>query len=1024
MSNMSPGGGERRLWLLVLPLFFLSGASGLVYEVAWTRLMGHIFGTTALATATVLASYMGGLALGSFLFGRTAGRWRNPLVVYGLLELGVGVFVIVFPGLLSLLDRLYTAVYRSAEPGFFAMSLFRFGTSFLVLLVPTTLMGGTLPILSELLVRKGEVGAGVGRLYAVNTAGAVIGTFSTGFFLLPALGVRTTTLIGAGANLGVGLLCLAAAGLVVAARGEGRGPREPGETRGRALANVLEPSPVGPTTLLGLVLLAAGAAGFAALMLEVAWTKVLTLVLGPSTYAFTTMLTTFLCGIALGSYLASRFLGRAGGRPFVLGGAQIGVALLALLATPLFRELPELFLEAFPGWEGSWAKQTATKFGLCFLLMLPATILMGAVFPLLCDLGTRWAESVGRRVGQIYAANTTGAILGSFLAGFVLIPTIGTQNTVTAAASASMAMGLVFLLGLARRPIPGFRYAVGTTAVVAGLFVGWNLPEWDRALMTSGIPIYASRYLRAPDLQALVRQPEMLYYAETPTGIVSVSRVGKALTLVVDGKIDASNVGDMPTQILIGALPMLFHPKPESVLVIGLGSGITLGSVEQHPARRIVCVEISPAVVEASGYFSEDNHDCLDDPRLDMIVSDGRNYLKLTEDRYDCIISQPSNPWIAGQSNLFSREFFLLCRERLAEQGLVCQWVQSYAMSQQDLQTVIRTFLSVFPNVSVWLPVESDVILLGSLEPLIVDYGQVEARVSNPKVLEELTRIGIQDVPDLLAYFVAAGAGSLGFVPAVGPIHNDDNRLLEFSAPRSLYEHTLLSNLMLVARAAGDPRDHILDPELGRSEALDAALVPRIQARRLAIGALNTEVEKGVPFALELARRAWRLNSRDPFARRVLSRLLWTEGDHFLETRELDRAEAAYRECLEVEGRAAIARQGLALLLLEREDAAGAVAEARAALALEPNLSRSHYALGAGLGKLGDTEGAIRSLRRSLALEPGRIEAMNILGIVYASAGRLEEAAAEWERVLAADPNNVLAREGLSRVRSRTRAVQ
>jgi spermidine synthase len=525
---------------------------------------------------------------------------------------------------------------------------------------------------------------------------------------------------------------------------------------------------------------------------EVAWTRALTLVIGSSTYAFTAMLVTFLAGIAGGSALYSWLWGSRTASPAVFAALQAAIGLSFMAVLLVFERMPELFLVAL-GWSGSAAfVQLAVS---ASSLLLP-TLLIGATFPCAVAVATRGAARVGTDVGQVYAVNTLGAIAGTVLAGFVLIPAAGVHTSI------KLGIALNLLLAVALFAAPPRTTVAWPWGCVAAALVGaciFLVPQWDQGVMSSGPSVYAPAYLRkaetAPLTNILRNRDEVLFYRDGISGTVSVHREGQNLFLRVNGKTDASTVLDMPTQLMLGHLPLLVHRDPRAVLVIGLGSGMTAGAVARHAIESLDVVEIEPAVVEAARFFASEHGDVLRDSRVHTVIADGRNFLLTTSNRYDVIISEPSNPWIGGLASLFSVEFFQLARQRLEPGGIMLQWVQGYNLLPDDLRMVVKTFRTVFPATSIWNTTRGDFLLLGRAEPTPLDLKLVEKRF--PRIRPDLLGIGIQAWPGLLGFFMLGEEDTRRFSESAG-LNTDDRLPLEFSAPRALYLDTTISNQHLV----------------------------------------------------------------------------------------------------------------------------------------------------------------------------------------------------------------------------------
>ncbi len=807
--------GAGGLPALVLFLFFISGALGLIYEVVWLRVLILVFGSTHFAVSTVLTAFMAGLAIGAYMLGRQIDRRWNPLVVYGVFEIAIGLYALAIPAIFSLLEPVGRWLWREFSPEFYTFSVLRFVFVGAVLVVPTSLMGGTLPALSRFVTRRRErIGLSVGSLYGVNTFGAVAGTACTGFLLVPRLGVARTIAVAAALNVVVGMVAL---GLAWRRRS---GERVEGTRAERAK----EAAAAGAPRLPGQVKLLLGVfalSGFLAMVYEIAWTRVLVLIIGSSVYAFTIMLTTFLVGLAVGavgmSWLADRVGARRGTEGVAAIMAATGVTAFATLT--LFQELPYWFTVAFNRID--LADPTGTgrtllfgvEFGLAALVMLPPTLFLGGMFPLVVRVCGQTLELVGRSVGTAYASNTVGTIFGSALGGFVVVPLLGIQGSVVAAAMVNLVLAAAVLVA---RPGGAGRWravvAAGCVAAAAGVW--FVRPSWNVLLMNSGLYQYAPavKELSREELrqEGTLGRDEILFYEEGVTATVLVARNKESgdLSLSVDGKVDASSHGDLGTQLLSGHLPMLFARDPKDVLVIGYASGITVGAVTRYPIESLTAVEIEAAVIEASKAFSEHNHDPLSDPRVEIVTADGRNFLLATGERYDVITSEPSQPWRTIAANLFTKEYYEAARRRLKPGGVFCAWLQLYSLPPDLLRTMVRTFASVYPHVSVFMPISFyDLLLLGSEEPLAADLERIRLRLARKEVRDDLARLELGSAMDLLTYHLLDDAGARAFA-GEGRFNTDDNAVVEFQAPLFMHAATHIPNARALVR-------HLVDPLAG-----------------------------------------------------------------------------------------------------------------------------------------------------------------------------------------------------------------
>jgi spermidine synthase len=813
---------------------FVSGATALVYEVVWLRMLGLVFGHTVYALTTILAAFMGGLGLGSYVFGRRAAGFADPIRTYGVLEIGIGVSCALTPSLFWLASRLYLGLHATLTTSYAAFSFVQFVLVFATLLVPTALMGATLPVLVQGLVRNDrDISRTVGLLYAVNTFGAVVGVALAGYVLLPEWGNRTVLWAAAGSNVAIGLVAI----------GYGWGRRVLGERRASTGAAARRQTSAvergGPSGALGAWLIAAALAvsGAVSMVYEVAWTRALALVIGSSTYAFSAMLVAFLIGIAGGAAAYSYFWRARRAGVVAFAAIQAGIGLSVALVALVFDRMPEVFLLALQRSQ-SPAFVQAVQVMVSSLALLGPALLIGATFPCAVAACASTAARVGADTGRLYALNTLGAIGGAVVTGFLLVPAIGVHASIAAGIATNLVLGAV-LFATPFRALPGARWGASGACLAVAAAVVLFLPAWRPQVMSSGAAIYAMEYL--PDVSAgsvasVLGRQETVFYRDGPSATVAVTRAGDYLSLRVNGKVDASSdPADMSTQLMLGHLPLLLHRDPREVLVIGLGSGITAGAVARHPVGRLDVVEIEPAVVQASNFFTRENGNVLRDPRARLIVADARNFLLTTPSRYDVITSEPSNPWIGGVASLFSREFFELARQRLRPGGLMVQWVHGYGLAPEDLAMIVATFRSVFPATSLWQVAQGDYLLLGRPEAAPLDLGSIKARWAALRGFrDDLQRIGIDDWPGVLGFFLLAEA-DLARLPAGDRLNTDDWLGLEFSAPRGLLLDTVALNYRMLQRVRTSLLPALTPASAGeieRAEALHAiGLAPFSQRR-------------------------------------------------------------------------------------------------------------------------------------------------------------------------------------------------
>jgi spermidine synthase len=961
---------------VVLMLFFFSGASALVYEVVWGRMLVLVFGGTSFAISTVLAAFMGGLALGSYVFGKLIDKRGHPLVVYGLLEAGIALWALLIPTLLSFLDSGYGVMYRELDPSFYVLSLLRFSLTFLVILVPTTLMGGTLPVLMRLLTATGAlVGRTSALLYFANTSGAVIGTFTAGFMIIPALGLRGTTFLAVVVNIAVALLAVYMARKVAFKSAAAAGPDESkASPAGGALTS---------PRARRIVLFVYAFSGLTALAYEVVWTRVLVSIVGTTTYAFTTMLTTFLLGLAIGSLLFSRLADRVENvRPLAI--IQVSIAILALATIPMLGALPALFIKLQGPMGAGWWGQVGLRFALCMFAMLPPTLLLGATFPVIAKLYAGNARGIGANIGRMYAFNTIGAIFGSFLAGFVAIPLIGQQSTILVAVTLNVLAALA-LVALIRGPLAG--RALIAAACAAALLFAAAVPRfefWDKKMMSSGVYLYGAEYKDVSALKAVMENARLLYFNEDKDATVSVWQEGSVKYMRINGKTEASTGSDMLTQKMVGTLPMLFHPQPRDGLLIGLASGVTAGSMLRHPIEHLECVEIVRGMDDAAAIFSRENYDCLNDPRFELIESDGRNHILLTDATYDVIVSQGSNPWVAGCVNLFTIEFFELARAHLNPGGIVGQWVQIYSMTREDFDLVLSTFHAVFPYVTVWQASEGDIILLGSETELPRDYAFLESSMQRPGPGDDLASVGLASFPGLFSCFLMDTESLERYLAGFSRHVTDNNPSLEFTMPQTIGQTTHHTRIKEVAAHRTPPVDYVRG-------AVPDSVTTQLRSAYTAHGEVFSAMEAAAQGrsmdALELLRNALLQNPEDALGRENLARFLLEYASHLVRTGDIEKAAPAFDE-VRLLGHPLHSPKSASNLGMCRYMQGDSTSAIRLWREVSQTVSEANYNLAGYYAGRGYPDSAAAAYERALELDPNDSDSMNELAWLLTTEGR------------------------------------
>lgn len=746
-----------------------SGCAALLNQVMWSRILSLVFGSTIEAVSAVTATFMAGLAIGSALapsLVRNRGV-REAASLYSRIELAIGGAAVLLAYVLPALEPVRASV--GAAPLWLG--------TILILLIPAGLMGTTLVVQSRVVSSFGDHARGsrsAGLLFAANTFGAVVGAYGSVMVLVPALGVRKTILAAA-------VLNVVAAGLGRIRTGESSAAA-PQEEAGSVSAT----GTAAPASRLSvfLVMTALFTAGFAGLANEVAWTRAFILVAGPTVHAFAFVLGAIVLGLAAGALISSSLLPYLGNARLAFVLVQAGVAIASAHVIRTLASLPLAYGEEVRRLIERPEAIIGLQASRSLALLFPAAALSGALFPLGLRL-LRSRFSMPEAMGFGSALNTLGAILGASLAGFALLPGLGLDLTLRISAAASALSALLVALHS-----PVFSRIAGVAVSALALALLYTAPIFDKELFAGGVYKY-SAYDQELGVEDVLRRGELVSYAEGRASNVSVKRIGASFSLAVDGKVDATSGGDMLTQRLLAHVPFLIHEKPGDALVIGLGSGVTAAAALTHDPASVTAVEISPDVVDAARqYFGDANRRVLESPKLRLVVGDARQHVIARADRYDVIISEPSNPWMAGVSALFTREFFTAVRSRLVEGGVFCQWGHLYNMSEADLATLLATFGDVFPDASVYVISEADILIVGREGPVALSPARLEGMAAAARLDLAASNLTAESLASIPTVALDKLAGWLREARR----HTDDAPVLDFSAPLSIHAQTASAN--------------------------------------------------------------------------------------------------------------------------------------------------------------------------------------------------------------------------------------
>jgi spermidine synthase len=731
-------------WLLplLLILFFGSGACALVYQVMWLRLLSLVFGVTVYAASTVLASFMAGLGVGSFVGGRFAARFTRPLAAFGAAEALVGITAFVTPAVLDALTQIWIAVYPQLPQSLAALTVIRFVIAFLVLIVPTSLMGATLPlVIKSAVAREDRVGGRIGLLYAINTTGAIVGSLVAGFYFISELGVSRSFQIAAAANILIGVIAIVAA------------YRLPAVTE--QAAPEAAAAPPATSTQQQLVLWTFFVSGLLSLALEIIWFRMLVVFLRPTAYAFTIMLACVLAGIALGSAIATPLLRRPRNWIGILAGIQGLIGIAAVLSFNLLSRTQQAIDAVTPWFERIGLNTYLAPLVVSSMIaMLPTTILLGLAFPIGLTLwtGDTPGQDTSRRAGSFYSLNVIGAILGSIVAGFVLLPQFGTRTSLIMVSALATLSSLALTWSERRHGGAPWNMRLAIAPLLFLVAAATAVDPFDVAF---------ERFHRN---ETLVWREEG---AQTTVAVHDRRGSQPMRVMFLDGNHQANDSpGTAFVHHRIGALPVMLHPNPRTALVVGLGGGATPGAVARLNVDVDV-VELSRAVVAGSEFFKNINFNLLERPNVHLHVDDGRNFMLMTRKKYDVITADIILPRHAGAGALYSKEYYELVRSRLAEGGLAMQW--NGGDSATEYKLLMRTFQSVFPYTTLW---GDGSLMLGSLTPFTLSQSAYEARRTH---FEQFP----WDVATLKRIFIAGPAEIREFV-GDGPVLTDDKPMIEY----------------------------------------------------------------------------------------------------------------------------------------------------------------------------------------------------------------------------------------------------
>ena len=742
---------------VILLLYFFSGFSALVYEIVWARTLGLVVGTTVVAWAAVLAAYMGGMALGAAFGGRLADRTAHPWRLFALCEAGIGIFGAFSPAIMHSARNVFLIVQPFIGTSEAVQTIFRVVFAGGLLLIPTTLMGCTFPAVSRMFFSKDRpFGRDLGALYSVNTAGAVAGSLAAGFVLLPAIGMAASLCCAAGINC---MVAIAALLLIRSSR-----TADPLNVVCSKTAESGLPAWLLPSIL--------ACSGFCALAFEVLWSRGLVFFLSSTTYAFTTVLSIVLLGLAVGGMAAARIGGNSRRMLAWIAALQLLAGCLGFASPFILQHIDQVIHFTESSMAQAWWQWIAVRYLVCFVIIFPPALCMGATFPLAIGASINSFVTAGRSVGYLSALNTIGGIAGALIAAFLLIPVAGIQRSFVIIAFFNGAAGLAAVRA-------GMRRSLKTTA--AGIAAIAVLLVFCIVVIGRNPMVHYARVVHRAE-----RPVAVVSYREDATASVAVLKNDRERLLTIDG-FNAAGTYRYEYMHLLAHLPIVLSPSPDTALVICLGTGTTCGIAALYPSVKLVeCVEISRAVIASAPSFSDVNYSAADNPKIRIIHDDGRNHLLRSRRHYDVITLEPMHPYLSSATNLYSADFYRLCRERLSAHGVMAQWAPMHMLSPAEYRMLIASFASVFPHTSLWF-LGTEGVLIGTMDSLRIDIDSLKQRMSPAGPMGDFAKISLNDPARLLSCFLMDERRVREYVDNA-PVISDDFPRIEFSAPRNLVQ--------------------------------------------------------------------------------------------------------------------------------------------------------------------------------------------------------------------------------------------
>jgi spermidine synthase len=1004
--------------LIIGILFILSGLASLIYQVVWFKQLSYFLGNSTYSQSIVLATFMGGLAIGAYYWGKKSDNSQNKLRTFAILEICIAIYCFLFPLIFSFAEILFIETVQSF--GWSSDSIMVLVTKFIlssvILMPPTILMGGTLPVLVNFLnYIIPNIGKHISMLYFLNSIGAMIGTFLAGFYLLQSLGLKSSLVAGAGIELFVGIAALLFSKIWT--------QKENFQHQDSLKHNAVEST----LNISKIALWAAGLTGFAAMMLEVIWFRLLIPVLSSSTYSFTLIIGSFIGGISLGSLIVFFIEKKIKNYFILLGVCQLGVVVSIVLTLPFYGKIPFITWSSIVE-ESSYFNYLFLQFRLVFFLLVIPTIFMGMSLPIAARLVANRKSAIGQSVGNVFAINTFGTVLGSLAAGLIFIPIFGILNSLFLTIGIYLAVAIWIFMNSNINKKSLITGAIGLIVFLFFIQKNANISSWKYTIMLSEVPRKINRTPPPKDYKSFLKlvknHDKILFYKEGINGTFIVAQTEDRVYLFTNGKGDANSYNDLRTQVNLGQIPMVLHPNPESVLVIGLGAGTTVGNVLLHEVVKFAQVaEISNEVVSASKYFEHVNHKPLSDKRLQVIRDDGVSALKLSPLKYDVIISQPSNPWSAGVGNLFTKEFFKACKSKLKPNGYVAQWMNLYETDDQTLKMVLRTMLSEFDHVNLWHIGKSDILMICSENPITRNLDVIESRFNFIK--DYLKPININSFASFLSQEMIFDRSGIEEYVGEGPINTQNLPLLEYWSPKAYFYNSTPDNFIDIDERKKIENSNLLlanfirKKEFTEDDILEAGLFQSTGGNKeLAFYLANINPDVYDMWAkkvfdlgdftnyelythLSQQRRKEQGNeNKTSYIQSELSEAYYQQGSNLMSQNNFDAAINYLKAAIRIDSMNINAYINLATVYGKKQQFILSIETLNKAQKHDPKEPKIYFNRGYAKGFIADENGAIKDFSQCIEISPKNGMAYLMRGQVYLALKNKEAACSDFQQAL------------------------